>query len=139
MTPANYQALRIELDTDPLGLGYAGKTSQQIADILNQVRQAIDRDIGVVPAWRLVAAVNPDEWAALPAQEKQRLALFVSAGFVDTQSANVRSALSAMFGPAAAPLTRAAIAALQSRKGSRAEQLFGAAVTPQDVDYGRVA
>lgn len=139
MTPANYQSLRTELDTDPLGLGYSGKTDQQIADLLNQVRATIDRDIGVIPAWRLVGAINPDEWAALSNQEKQRLALFVSAGDIDTQSANIRSALAAMFTAGASPLTRAAMAALQTRKGSRAEQLFGSSVTAQDIAYGRIA
>jgi hypothetical protein len=47
-------------------------------------------------------------------------------------NANVRTILASIFGAGSA--TRTALLALQTRKGSRAEQLFGSGVTVSDND-----
>ena len=43
----NYVALKSELTTDPLIIGYSGTTDQEAADLLNVPRagQTVDRDV----------------------------------------------------------------------------------------------
>ena len=139
MTPTDYKTLRTELDTDPLGLGYAGKTDQQVATLLNTARQSIDLETGVLTAYQIVNCIDRGEYALLSAVDRSLLALLVSAGQVDTKSPTIRATFLAMFPSATAPVTRAALVAIQSRKGSRAEQLIGSLVTSADIAYGRVA
>ena len=131
-------ALKAELLADPLGLGYApmlaaGQDST-VADALNAVRQTIDIARGVIPSYEIVNATTPTEWTALSSAEKQRYQTLTGAGQVDSANANVRAAFQAMF--AGGTATRTALTALLTRKGSRAEQLWGAGAY---VDFMAVA
>lgn len=56
---------------------------------------------------------------------------------INVKSANVRAAVLSIF--AAGTASRAALAALQTRKGSRAEQLFGSGtrITAEDLAKAR--
>jgi hypothetical protein len=117
--------LKAELDADPSGLGYAAMLADgTIADALNLVRSDIDIDRGVIPSYEIVNATAHAEWAVLSSAEKQRYQTLTGAGSVDASNANVRAAFSAMF--AAGTATRTALVAMLTRKGSRAEQLWGA-------------
>jgi len=131
-------ALKAELLADPLSLGYApmlaGGQDSTVADAMNAVRQSIDINRGVIPSYEIVNATTPAEWTALSAAEKQRYQTLTGAGQVDSGNANVRAAFQAMF--AAGTATRTALTALLTRKGSRAEQLWGAGVA---VDHTSVA
>ena len=121
-------ALKAELLADPLGLGYApmlaGGQDSTLAGALNAVRQTIDINRGVIPSYEIVNATTPTEWTALSSAEKQRYQTLTGAGQVDSANANVRAAFQAMF--AGGTATRTALTALLTRKGSRAEQLWGA-------------
>lgn len=139
----NYAALKTELQTDPAGLGYAphlaAGADQSLADLLNEVRQSISISRATIPAYEVWEAIVPAEWAALTANERQRVQTILSMGEVNVQGANTRSSLAAAFG--AGTTSRTNLIALQSRQGSRAEQLFGdgVAVTNEDIAKARVA
>jgi hypothetical protein len=133
MTAAEIAIIRTEVLTATYATQRNAGLDQAIADMLNAVSQSIDIDRGVIDAYEIIDATTPTEYAALTAAEKERYLALTGAGKVNTKSANVRAAFQAMFG--GATTTRTALAALQTRKGSRAEQLLGAGkiVTHQDV------
>jgi hypothetical protein len=128
-------ALKAELQADPLGLGYAAHlasgTDWKLAELLNAVRAGISIDRGVIPSYEIINATVPAEWASLSAANKQLYQTLTGAGQVDSQNANTRAAFLQMFAQGTA--TRAALAALVTRPGSRAEQLWGESVTVLQV------
>lgn len=123
------QILKTELATDPLALGYAGKTAAQKASLLNTTQRTISRTL--INAYEIINATVPAEWAALTADEKNRYATLTGAGQVDASNANVRAAFLAMF--AAGTTTRSNLAALQNQTVSRAVELGLGTVTEQNV------
>lgn len=131
-------ALKAECTSDPASLGlaalFAAGQDGTVADALNLVRDGISIARGVIPSYEIVNATTPTEWTALSSAEKQRYQTLTGAGQVDSGNANVRAAFNAMFG--SATLTRAALVALLTRKGSRAEQVFGPGAY---VDHSQVA
>jgi hypothetical protein len=137
----DYTALKNEIVNDPLSLGYSTPYSagrdNAVADLLNQVRATILLDREVIPAYEVIEATVPAEWAALSAAEKQRYETITGAGEVDVKGTNTRAAFAAMF--SAGTATRSNLSALQQRQGSRAEQLFGTgvAISAQDVAIAR--
>ena len=137
----DYAALKLELTTDPAALGYAAAWAEgsdwKLADLLNAVRQTIDVNRGVIPSYEIINATVPGDWATLSAAEKQRYQTLTGAGQVDSGNANVRAAFQAMF--AAGTATRTALVALLTRKGSRAEQVFGQGVSMMGVAQARKA
>lgn len=133
-------ALKIELTTDPLGLGYAGMNSTVAAAKLNEVPAAasvgrqVEREI--VPAWEVFEATAPAEWTALSATEKQRYQTILAMGSVNVKRTNTRNALATMFGAGTA--TRADLIKLQNMPASRATVLFGETVNYWDVERARI-
>lgn len=134
-------ALKSEITTDSTGIGlatpFASGTLGVVVDALNLVRTTIDVDRPLVPAYEVWEAIVPTEWAALSAQEKQRIQTILSMGTVYTKGANTRASFQAAF--AGGTTTRTNLTNLLTRKGSRAEQLFGQAVTLDDVVRARSA
>ena len=137
----DYAALKLELTTDPAAIGYAAAWAEgsdwKCADLLNAVRQTIDVDRGVIPSYEIINATVPGEWTTLSVAERQRFQILTGAGQVDSGNANVRAMFQAMFG--AGTTTRTALVALLTRKGSRAEQVFGQGVSMNDVAQARKA
>lgn len=131
----SYSALAAELSADPAALGYAGQSDPACAALLNAPRAGVTVPVGVVPAYSVFEAMDPTEWAALSAQEKQRIQTILSMGQVNTAGANTRAAFQAAF--AAGTTSRANLVALLTRPGSRAEALFGAGTVVSDQDVGR--
>ncbi len=132
----DYLKLKTELDNDPKGLGYSGKTDREAADLLNALglsHEEVDND--VLEAYKILDATDPTEWAALSAVEKERYQLLISAGRLNVKSENVKSAFGKMFG--LGTVTRAALLALTKRDASRAEILFGQGVSLLDVHKAR--
>jgi len=121
-------ALKTELTSDPAGLGYAGKSHEDQAILINKPQRTID--VGLINGGVLVSCLDKTEFAALAAADKAYLNLFVTAGDVP-MSANVRQALRALF-PAGSE-TRNRINAATRRNGSRAEELGLGRVTESDV------
>lgn len=135
----NYQALKTELTTDPLGLGLAALSSSDAATKLNEVPASASagRQVAreVVPAWEVFEATVPSDWTALTAAEKQRYQAMLGMGSINLKKPNTRAALAAMFG--AATTTRANLIALQYTPASRATVLFGESVNYWDVERAR--
>lgn len=139
----NYAALKAEGVNDPLGLGYAVHfgtgNDQAIADLLNTPRQGATVNRTIVPAWEVVNAVVPAEYAALTATYRDYLTFVVSATEVQLGGGGVRDGLGAVFPAQSA--TRANLLALLTKQASRAEQLFGfgVTITPDDIAKARAA
>jgi hypothetical protein len=132
-----YADLKAEIDSDPLGLSYAGKTDAQVANLLNGEDRAVQTPRSVVAASLVFEAIVPGEWASLTAQEKQRVQTILGMGEVDLSGPNTRASLAAAFG--AGTTTRANLLALQtlSTPRSRAVEIFGYPVTAADVAAAR--
>lgn len=132
----DYVKLQAEITTDPMALGYAGKSDQQIADLLNSM--GTGRVIGrsIVPSQEIIEATVPGEWAALAAAEKQRYQTITGAGEVNLKGPNTRAMLGAMFG--AGTQTRTNLVALQTKTVSRAEELGLGFIYPGHVAKARV-
>lgn len=133
----DYARLKAEIAADPVALGYAGKTDQQIADLLNSLTTGRTIQRSVIPAHEILEATVPADWATLTAAEKQRYQTITGAGQVNLRGANTRLALAAMFG--AGTQTRANLIALQSVTISRAEELGLGRVEPGHTGKARVA
>ena len=126
----DYVALKTELQADPNGLGYAAAIASGsdniLANLLNAVNQNINITRDILKAYEIFDAVDPTDYSGLTAAKKTDLQLILGMGEVDVLNANTRSLLAGIFGAGSA--TRTALLALQNRKGSRAEQLFGRGV-----------
>ncbi len=127
----NYIALKTELTTDPRSYGYstpwASGEDWKLADLINQVRNTINIDRDLIDAHEIFECIVPAEWTTISAQEKERVQVILSMGQINTKGANTRAAFQVAF--AAGTTTRANLAALLSRKGSRAEELFGTGIS----------
>ncbi len=121
-------ALKTELTEDPAGLGYAGKSHEDQAILINKPQRTINAE--TINGGVLVSCLDKTEFTALTAADKAYLNLFVTAGDVPV-TANVRQALRALF-PAGSE-TRNRINAATRRNGSRAEELGLGRVTESDV------
>ena len=123
----DYVVLKTELTTDPKGYGYSvfwtNGQDWKLADLLNQVRDMINIDRGLLEAHEIFECIVPTEWVALSIQEKERIQLILSMGNINSKGTNTRAAFQATFGTGT--ITRANLTALLTRKGSRAEELFG--------------
>ena len=139
-TPAQ---LKTECETDAASLGlaapFAAGTFSIVADLLNAVSQSIDIDRDLVPSWEAFDACVASEIEALSAAKRQVLQMLLAMQLINVKSTNVRAAVTSIF--AAGTSSRTALAALQKRKGSRAEQLWGAdvRVTAEDLAKARDA
>lgn len=138
---ANLVAIKAELQTDPLSLGYG--TWAQISDDVRV--QALLNDVSkrpllhvVVPAWTVVNCFDATEFAALTQIKLSMLSAILSAGAVDLASSSVRTIAAAIF-PSGGP-TRIALAALwtaQQQTQSRSQELF-LTCTLEDVTAARL-
>lgn len=134
--PINFATLKTELTTDPNGYGYVTTpiteaVGEYNARKLNEVRAGISVNRTVIPAHEVIEAIVAADWTALSQAEKDRISLVISAGDINVQGTNTRAAFLQAFG--AGTTTRSNLVALQTRPGSRAEQLFGQSVDFRDV------
>lgn len=135
--------LKAEIDHDPTGLGLPAMrdagSDALIASTLNEVQSDIQIEIRLLWSYEMVAQIVPSEYDAVATQLRQRLDMTLGTQRVDIRSPHVRRTLLDAF--PAGSTSRANMAALQKRNGSRAEELWGeeAAVTANDVAaaYGR--
>ena len=121
-------ALRAELDNDPASLGYApfmasGNNTALVA-LLNETHAADQVSRGLIPSHEIIEATVAVDWAALTDPQQRQYMAITGAGQVNASAVNVRDAFLAMF--AGGTATRANLAALEARDGSRVEVLFGA-------------
>ena len=115
--------LKTEIDTDPVTLGYTGKTNDEVADLLNSLSTGRTKDRGSIETWQILDATDFEtDYAVLSSNQKTQYQIMISAGVVSIKSANIKNALVAMFGAGTA--TRTNLIALAKEPITRAEDLF---------------
>ena len=136
------EILKTELDTDPLGLGYAGTSHPEAADILNTVDVQHQIDNSSVPIHFVRDEIRLAEWEAISQGKRDMIILIFGNGDtnVDITNSLLVAQILGAFTVAQAPDTRAGMLALATRDGTRAETLFGSSVwvTAADVAEARL-
>lgn len=137
MTEDQYPALKVELNTNPKLMAFAGKTDEQLAALLNTVGASNEKQTGagIVPAQAIMDCVVVSEWNLLLATAQNRLNVWLAPGTVNTSAPNVRTALGGIFG--AQTVTQSNLVAAFDKSISRAESLFGAGITVFSWDVAR--
>jgi hypothetical protein len=136
--PITYPELKVEITNDPKTLGYAGKSDEQIAQLLNTVGLSVETLFkGRVAVEDFIAEIVGTEYDALSAAGKTQLDQFVRGNWIKSGSANMRTTIGALF--AAGTTTRTNLLALCQRSATRGEVLFGEGITVshQDVAAAR--
>jgi len=132
----DYVALKNEFTIDPEGYGYAAPWAEgsvwKLANLINEIHPDIPIERTIVDTYEVFQCIVPAEWAALDATEKERIQLVLSLGKVNIKDSNTRASLTTAF--TGGTTTRTNLIALQTRPGSRAEQLFGTTVTWEDIN-----
>lgn len=147
-TNADLLAIKAELTNDPNAYGYVAPPAIDDvgnADKLNLVRDTIAIERNDIPATEIAKNIDRTEYAAAVLADRQWIDLQLSAGLVDARTGSeAREGLLAIFG--AGTDTRANLAALLTRVGTRIEQMFQQGllsqtgnVTPSDVANARNA
>lgn len=138
-----YEALRAEVTADPVTLGYAGKTDQQIADLLNATNTGRTLARTHVDTWELIGAVQSGTpsaaWPAPASKQESMLLAIMGLSFVDVSNPNIRAIFGEIFPNSGnTATTRANLLALSTRAASRADELnLGGAVTALDVNRAK--
>lgn len=139
LNDSHYAALKTELTTDPLGLGYVGKTDEECADLLNIVapdntnpEKRMLRDS--VESWEIIGATTYGQYIGLSADQKQLYGAIIACGHVDPSDVTIRTHFAQLF-PSGASRTQ--LEALQWRWASRAEKLFGSGAVVRYWDVHR--
>ena len=131
----DYPALRNELLNDPVALGYAGKTDQQAADLLNSTTTGRTLPRTSVPTTEVLGAILNTDWPAAASASESKLRAILGMPFVDASNGNIRGLFQAIF--AAGTTTRTNLLALANRTVSRAEELGFGVVLAVDVNRAR--
>lgn len=140
--PTHITELNTELTTDPIAMGYnaAGDDagdSDKINDVALRQTKAnpalADQD-NFITAIDLQEAIVGAEWNAdLSGNANEHLRRLwhcilesvISAGTINANATNLKNQITTIFSAASSPTTRSNLAALQTRPGSRAEELWG--------------
>ena len=151
MTNEQYAVLTDELRNDPLGIGYANMTDEDVATSLNEPRFSVPTTRFIT--WRAIAAVlDDDEYAAVKsalnqfAQSSPKVADMLpflsqatgddgTGGGIDFGNASVRAMIQAL--PGIGEATKQKLLALGERPASRAEILGLPEVYPGHVESAR--
>lgn len=133
----DYAALRAELTTDPVALGYAALTDTQAAAKLNAVDTGRTQNRTAVPVQEVFNAVNDAAWPSTAIlQDKWRGVLSMPA--VDASNTNTRGILGAVFpNSGATAATNGRLLALSTQTVSRATELGLGPVLASDVTKAR--
>lgn len=134
----DYTALRAELLTDPVALGYAGLSDAQVAAKLNAIDTGRALNRTAVPVQEIFNAIDNAAWPAVGSLSAHKLQVVLSMPMVDASNANTRGILGAIFpNSGATAATNARLLALSTRTVSRAEELGLGAVLVSDVTKAR--
>lgn len=134
----DFVALKAELVADPTARGYSAALAagdfSPVAALLNEVQGGITVDVPTVEGRAILEALEWSDLSALPVNAMLYLSALCQMDAVPTDSANVRAVLATIL---AGTGSLANLVALQTRSGSRAEQLFGAGVIVSAADVLR--
>lgn len=133
----DHAELKTELDADPTGRGYTGVNAED-ATLLNEVQGSISISTTEIRMRLVLEAIAPGDWVGLTDAQRQALRLYASQDAINPNAPNVIAAFVDFFTGATGG-TLAALQALQTRPGSRAEELWGehARVTYEDLRIAR--
>ena len=135
-------ALAAEISTDPQAIGYkevgdVWKDDQVIADLMNDLANGALIWRQSIPMADVYGVVDWEEFFGLTDGKRQAFQLISSTVFLNTDSAEIQDAFSAIF-PGTGP-TRPALIALAHVQGNRTEVLFGESSTATAGLVGRAA
>jgi hypothetical protein len=132
----DHAALKVELDSDPTARGYAGTQDAEAAALLNEVQSGLTINRTTASTQEIREAVEVGDWTGLTDAQRFAMMFLTGGGALNPNHANVIAAFQAIF---AATNTLTNLAALQTRDGSRAEELWGDGVVikHQDVAIAR--
>lgn len=151
MTNEQYAVLTDELRNDPLGIGYANMTDEDVAASLNEPRYSVPTQRFIT--WRAIAAVlDDDEYAAVKAalnqlaQASPKVADMIpflsqatgddgTGGGIDFGNTGVRAMIQAL--PGVSEAAKGKLLALGERPASRAEILGLPEVYPGHIESAR--
>jgi hypothetical protein len=142
---ADKLALKAELTNDPKDLGLTLLPEDDLANAnkLNAVSTALQIDRTAIPISEIAVNIDRDEYAALPAADRDWLNLISVGGTINPRTGGeVREGLLQLFG--AGTETRANLVALLTESTNRIEQMYregllavGGTVTPSEVSDAR--
>lgn len=132
---SDYQALKTELVTDPLGIGYGGMNNAQAANALMTTTRDVDRT--EISRFELYEAISDSEFEALTANNKARVRdLYLFDWIATTATGRARAVLWAVFG--AGSVTRGNLINLVRQRIRRCEDIgWLQGVTEHDVAAAR--
>lgn len=139
LTADSYPALRVEIDTDPASLGYAGKSVEEIKALINSAA-TVNTDPfkrvlrNRVESWEIIGATTYGQYIGLTADQKQLYGAIISCGNVDPSDSTIRTHFAQLF-PSGASRTQLEV--LQWRGASRGETLFGGGTVVETWDIER--
>ncbi len=122
-------ALKTELTTDPAGLGYAGKSHEDQAILINRPQRTMNRE--QFSGADLASCLDPVEFAALTAVQRTWIQMLTSANGMLTLFASLRQDIRAVLATATKSLAK--FNQTINRSASRAEELGLDAVTTSDI------
>ena len=133
----DYTVLKTEIQTDPLVLGYAGKTDPEIAALLNEIGlsgETINRE--AVPAREVSREVVVSEFEALSLAKRQMWTIILTAGIeqFEVSDAKLVAQIANIW---AGTTTLGNLDTLRQRGCSRAEALFGVNTVIGFMDVGQ--
>lgn len=110
--------LKAEITDDPVGLGYSGKTDEQVCDLLNSKTRS--KHVELLTPTQILNAVVYSEWTVKTATQQQAIWNLLGMGALNPWGVEA-SIFTTVFG--AGSQTIAALAALRVQAISRAEEL----------------
>lgn len=134
MDTAQLTALKNELNTDPLGIGYAAVKNDHVAlaKLINTAERSIPQT-SERPIWELIELFDPAELATAEADAAKfrRLQMLYAMPTINPDMRRFMQHVNFIFGNAST--TSGRVQAWTKRVGSRAEELGFGRVTESDV------
>lgn len=137
---AQLAILKTEIDTDPNSLGYAGTSHPEAAALLNAISSANQIPNTSISISAVRDEIRVAEWEVISQAKRDMIMLIFGNGdIVDITNNLLVDQILDSFTVLEAPVTRAAMIALATRDGGRAEVLLvpGILITAADVMEAR--
>ena len=129
----DYNALKSELDADPLTRGYSGMTDEQAADDLNTAYRSVPR--ASMNGDEIFAATDNAEFAGLTDHKQQLWVSFTSKDVINAYEQTNIDFLDYIFGGSST--TKTTLAGLRNEDVSRGVELGLGVVKVGDVQFAR--
>ncbi len=134
LSPAELVALKAELDTTYSAQGDQNGTILVQINDPDGPNSIASFDVERVPAEKAVSAVVPADFVALSAVQQRAWLMITGLDSIPVEDPGIRSLVQALW---SGTTTLTNLQALQTRRGSHAEALFGQSVTIDDVRAAR--